>query len=116
MMMLYAVVALAFAVDQHRNPGLLAIAVSLSLIAGGVLLLLRKPGGYYVALGAGLFTLAAGLASMKLPVGVALPVQPVVPIVIGLYVCLRVAIVRRSLLPGGPSVPGAEVHGDDTAG
>jgi hypothetical protein len=96
-MVLYGAIAVAFAVQTGKSPGPLGIAVSLALVAGGVLLLLQRPIAYWVAIGAGLFTFVAGIASTKLPPGLAMPVQPIIPIVIGLYICMRVAIAKSAL-------------------
>lgn len=88
----------AFAFESGHRPGPLMIAVCAALVLGGAALLMKRAWSFWAGLAAGAFTFVAGLVSLKLP-SAGGGMQPIFPIVIGLYVCLRVAIAKHSLIP-----------------
>lgn len=89
----------AFAFESGHRPGPLMIAVCAALVLGGAALLLKRAWSFWAGLAAGAFTFAAGLVALKLPSATGGGFQPIFPIVIGLYVCLRVAIAKNALVP-----------------
>lgn len=89
----------AFTFESGHRPGVMTIAVCVALVAGGVGLLLKQPWSFWLGLGAGAFTFVAGLVSLKLGRAGGFGAQPILPIVVGLYVCLRVALAKNALVP-----------------
>ena len=75
---------------------------ALPLLAGGVAMLLRRPASFYVAQAGGALTAIAGAVGLLTHRQVGLPLSPLVVLVLGLYVCFRIAIARPSLTPRPP--------------
>jgi len=75
---------------------------SLPLLGGGVAMLLRRPASFYVAQAGGALTALAGAIGLFTHRQVGLPLSPLVVLVLGLYVCFRIAIARPALTPRPP--------------
>jgi hypothetical protein len=79
-----------------QRPGAIAYLIAGLLIVSGLLLIaFRRPIAFYVALFAAVATVVTGLVSYSGHPQLALPVPPVLSIVIGLYLCVRLAIARN---------------------
>jgi len=72
------------------------------LAAAGLLVMTRLRAGYYLSLVAGGVTAISGIAAWASPtVGAryALPIHPGISMVVGLYLCFRIAIAHRMFGP-----------------
>jgi hypothetical protein len=84
---------------QQHPVGPVPYALAGLLVAGGALLFLRRPFAFYPAIVASvLLVLSGGLGYLHHP-ELGLPVPPLLALVIGLYLCLRVILVRSTLQP-----------------
>jgi hypothetical protein len=78
-----------------RHPlGPVAWGIAGLLVLGGVALLLRRPFAFYVALAAAVVTAATGVMPYLHHPELALPVPPILSIVVGLYLVGRTALLR----------------------
>jgi hypothetical protein len=68
--------------------------IALILVGAGGLLFLRKPFVWWIGLGAALLTLGSGFVTQAGKTEWGLPVPPLLAIVIGLYLVLRLAMAR----------------------
>jgi len=109
-MLALAVIGLMPPAGQQR-PDTLAAIESAVLATGGVALLLRRPGGLFIALAAGVIAAGFGVAGFVLERNVGLPPHPAISLVAGLYVVVRVLIARTLLRKPPPAE--APPPGDD---
>jgi hypothetical protein len=72
------------------------------LIAAGLLLIgVRRPIAFYGGVLAALLTAVSGLLAFAGRTHWALPVPPILSMVVGLYLCIRLAIARSLYFPAG---------------
>lgn len=90
-------VSLLVARSHGISPTATGIAVAASLAVAGFWLMLRWKGAFYAAMAAAGFTSATGVAGFLAHREVGLPLPPIVSVVAGLYVFLRVLIARSGL-------------------
>jgi hypothetical protein len=90
---------LLYANSQGIRPTAVGAIVAGALALAGFWLMLRRQGAFAAALIAGGLTAATGVAGFILHHPVGLPLPPIVSLVAGLYVCLRVLIARPGLAP-----------------
>jgi len=84
---------------QQHAVGPAPYAIAGLLVIGGALLFLRKPFAFYPAIAASaLLALSSVLGYLHHP-ELGLPVPPMLSLVIGLYLCFRVLLVRSTLQP-----------------
>jgi hypothetical protein len=69
-------------------------AIAGALVVAGALLFLRRPFAFWVAMAASLVTVLAGLVALAGHPELSLPVPPALSIVVGLYLCLRLAMAK----------------------
>jgi hypothetical protein len=88
---------LLYANSQGIRPTAVGGIVAGVLAVAGFWLMLRRQGAFAAAMIAGGLTAATGVAGFILHHPVGLPLPPIVSLVAGLYVCLRVLIARPAL-------------------
>ncbi len=96
-----AMAAFAVAGLHGQRLGPLAIGLVVVLAAAGLLVMTGVRAAYYVGLAAGALTALAGICTWTGLGGarLALPVQPIIAVVVGLYLCFRVAIAHKLFGP-----------------
>jgi hypothetical protein len=72
-------------------------ALGALLVGAGLVVLLRRPFSFHVALGVALLVAVSGCVAWLGHPELALPVPPVLSIVLGLYLCLRTVLARPGL-------------------
>ncbi len=72
------------------------------LVVAGLLLFIRRPWTFWVAIGAAAVLALTGVLAMLKHPELALPVPPILSIVIGLYLVLRAVIARPQMGPPKP--------------
>lgn len=97
----------------QRPSGIVPYLIAGLLIGGGATLFLRRPFAFWVALAASVVLAVSGLlARFGYPM-LALPIPPILSIVVGLYLCLRVLMAKSALKPRKRQ--GADSLGDDSS-
>ena len=76
------------------------------LVVGGAVMFLRKPFGFWVAIGAATLLSATGVLARLGHPELALPVPWQLSVVLGLYLCLRAVIARPPSTSARKSAPG----------
>jgi hypothetical protein len=95
-------------IGGQRPHGAVPYAIAGILVVAGATMFLRRPFAFYVALlAAGLLATTGALAWLGKP-ELALPVPPVLSLVIGLYLVLRAVIARPHLTPRKSEPPERE--------
>jgi hypothetical protein len=79
---------------QHQ-PTVVGWVIAGVLIAAGGLLFLRRPLVWYIAVGAAALAVVTGVVAQLGRPDLALPVPPLLSLVIGLYLILRLVISRK---------------------
>ena len=79
----------------QQPPTAIGWAIAGALVCAGGLLFLRRPFAWYLGLGVAALTVATGMASQLGKPQFALPVPPLLSIVIGMYLILRLIISQR---------------------
>jgi hypothetical protein len=74
-----------------------ALVVAGLLVVGGIALMTRRAFAFWVAIAAAAVAAATGVAALLGRPQLALPVSPVLSIVVGLYLILRTFMMRASL-------------------
>ena len=92
-----------------------AITLAVALGIGGGALFLRRPAMFWVALAGGLVAMAFGVAGLILRRPLGLPLPPIAGLLVGLYVCFRVVVARRGLMPRPPRDDEEEDEGEGEA-
>jgi hypothetical protein len=69
------------------------------LVVGGILMFMRKPIAFFVTVGAALLLAVSGVVAYFGHPELALPMHPMISIVIGLYLSLRAVLARPALRP-----------------
>jgi hypothetical protein len=105
----------ALALHAGGTVTLIGSFAALPLLVGGVAVLLRRPASFWIAQAGGAVTAIAGGAGVLSDRQIGLPLQPLVVLVLGLYVCFRIAIARPSLSPRPPRRMIADELFDDPA-
>lgn len=85
-----------------KPQGAVPWAVAAILVAGGALMFIRKPFVFWIAIACATVLAATGALALAGHPNLALPVPPVLSLVIGLYLCLRAVIARPHLAPRKP--------------
>ena len=98
-----------------REPG--NIGVAMALLCGAAVVATRRPGSFGVGLAAAALTVLAGALGMAKVRGFDLPGNPLLWIVIGLYIAFRLTLIqqsnrRASRLPPGPKGPPDQADAD----
>jgi len=83
------------------QPTVSTAIVAAALAAGGVALLFKRQFSFWVAIAAVGLTVAFALASMLSGRAVGLQ-PPVIPLVLGLYICFRLVLARTLFKPRAP--------------
>lgn len=81
-------------IDGVRPQGVLPWVLAGILCAGGVVMLFRRPWGIWVAVACSAMMVVTGALAYFGHPELALPVHPILSVVIGLYICLRALIMR----------------------
>jgi hypothetical protein len=81
-------------IGGHVPLGWAAWGIAGLLIIAGVLLLLKRSFAFYVAIAAAIITAATGVMPYLHHPELALPVPPILSIVVGLYLVARTAMLR----------------------
>jgi glucose dehydrogenase len=82
---------------NRASAGAAQYAIAGVLVVGGALLLMRQRWAFYVALGAAGVLIASGIAALAGMPQMALPLHPMISVVIGLYLVLRVVMAKKGL-------------------
>src|SRR6185503_14086191 len=85
-----------------RHPTAVAYAIAALLVLGGATLFLKRPFAFYVAVAAAALLTVSGVVAWAGHPELAMPVPPMLSIVIGLYLILRAAMARPALQPKPP--------------
>ena len=89
-----------FAVVQMNPFGLLLhpsnLIVAAALLVGAALVASRKPGAYAIGMGAAAVTAIMGLLGTVGVRAIALPGNPIIWVVIGLYIAFRLTLIHQS--------------------
>ncbi len=72
-----------------------------AMVVGGAALLLKRPVSFWIAFGATALTVGMALGSMISQRAIGLQ-PPIIPLVIGLYICFRLVLARSALRPRPP--------------
>jgi hypothetical protein len=91
--------SILFASSHGVRPTATGLAVAGMLGVGGFWVMLRWRGAFFGAMAAAGFTAATGVAGFISHREVGLPLPPIVSLVAGLYIALRVLIARPALAP-----------------
>jgi hypothetical protein len=92
--------------DGNRPQGTIPWVIAGIVCAGGIAVLFRRKWGIWVAVGcSALLVITGALAYLGHP-ELALPLHPILSVVIGLYVCLRALLMRPA--PSRPRSASAE--------
>jgi hypothetical protein len=86
-------------IDGVRPQGVAPWVIAGILCAGGIVMLLRPPWAMWVAVGCSAMLVVTGALAYLGHPGLALPVHPILSIVIGLYICLRSLLMRPTRPP-----------------
>src|SRR5262245_49774933 len=92
-------------VGNQERPTAVAWAIAAILIASGAALFLRRGITFYVANAAALLLALSGVAGLVGHRELAMPMPPVLSLVIGLYLILRLMMARKSLTEPSGRVP-----------
>jgi hypothetical protein len=84
-----------FAAQHGPKPAPAAWVLTGLLLAGGVATLTRRLPGFYIGMAAGAALALSGIAGFAGHHELGLPVHPAMALIIGLYLCVRVAMSRR---------------------
>lgn len=97
--------SVVFAGTHGVSPTASSVAAAAALSIGGVALLLRRPLSFWIALAAALVTIGFAAASFLIHREVGLPLPPIVSLVLGIYIFVRVLLVKSALRPVPPAEP-----------
>ncbi|MSP61756.1 MAG: hypothetical protein EXR72_15760 [Myxococcales bacterium] len=92
-------VSLGVAQSHGISPTASSGIAAAGLAIGGLTLILGRPWSVWFALGGGAITVGFALASFILKREVGLPLPPIISLVAGLYVCVRIVMARSALKP-----------------
>jgi hypothetical protein len=92
-----------YAWSNHVPPTALSLIAAAVLCLGGGALFVRRRAAWLVALGAAIITAGFAAASFLLRREVGLPLPPIVTLVLGLYMTMRVLLLRSSFDPPAPT-------------
>lgn len=85
--------------DGVRPQGTLPWVLAGILCVGGIVMLLRPPFALWVAVGCSAMLVVTGALAYLGHPQLALPVHPILSVVIGLYICLRSLLMRPPSRP-----------------
>jgi glucose dehydrogenase len=84
---------------NRASAGAAQFAIAGVLLVAGLLMILKRPIAFAVATGAAGMLIGTGVAAMAGAPQFALPFHPLISIVIGLYLFLRIYMAKRGLKP-----------------
>ncbi len=90
---------------NRASAGAAQLAIAGVLVVAGALLIMRQRWAFQIALGAAGMLIATGLIALLGHPQFALPLHPMISVVIGLYLILRVMMARSRLKNRQPSPP-----------